>query len=249
VSSVEPEKVERLSPDPFLTARKVSGELRKSVSVQDRERVQYLWMMVTPDGIGQSEDARQNPTEPPSVDHWLNVIDEVASIGVEKLVISARTELSNHPHIWEICHWAQDTHDMTVGIHVFSCNLAEAELSHLMKLNLEKTILFVSDENFECMQSLESRGIRVRVAQRMPDKMSNPCTMPSEMVFVNPKGQLYTCGMVEGADKYRLGSIYEGLMSKITDDPEKPHAVPKSDVDEKRGCEGCPPLLSRYFYE
>ncbi|MBI1317924.1 MAG: hypothetical protein GC168_03110 [Candidatus Hydrogenedens sp.] len=248
MSSAEFEEVPRLSnPDPFAPARNLRTALREGASKLPGDRVRYLWLLVSQSGIELGECAKVSAR--PTVEQWLNVIDEAASIGVGRLVISAQTELSEHAEVWELCRWAQDAHGMSVGVHIFSCQLSENDLEELKSLAPEKTVLFVSDSNYACMQHLESDGVRVCVAQRMPEKPQHPCGMPSEMVFVNPRGELYTCGMVEGAQSYRLGSIFEGFLSKICCDPNLPHAVPVDSQDENRGCEGCPPLLARYFYD
>jgi len=247
VSSAEFDEVARLSdPDPFASARSVRAMLRECAGKALENKIRYLWLLVSRQGLAVSEDtARPRPT----LDQWLNVLDEAAAIGVGRLVVSAQTELSGHPEVWEICRWAQQTHNMTVGVHIFSCQLSEQDIQEMASLEPGSTVLFVSENNFECMRKLEERGIKVRVAQRMPEVPNHPCGMPSEMVFVNPKGELYTCGMVEGDQPFRMGSIYEGFLSEISTDPALPHSVPVEQQKESRGCEGCPPLLARYFYD
>jgi radical SAM protein with 4Fe4S-binding SPASM domain len=247
VSAAEFDEVPRLSnPDPFAPARSVRVMLRECAEKAPQNHVRYLWLLVSRHGLAVGDDAsRMRPT----LDQWLNVLDEAAAIGVGRLVVSAQSELSGHPEVWDICRWAQDTHGMSVGIHIFSCQLSKQDLEEMATLDAGKTVLFVSEGNYECMRYVEERGIKVRVAQRMPEAPAHPCGMPSEMVFVNPRGELYTCGMVEGDQPFRLGTIFEGFLSKISCDPTLPHSVPVSEQKESRGCEGCPPLLARYFYD
>ncbi len=243
------EPVERLTnPDPFDLARRLSQKLRSSCECEAEGGVKFLWLYVSKHGIGCALE--EVPTTPaPTLEHWLNVVDEAAIIGVERLVISSQDDLANLPYVWEIASWAQATHGMIVGIHIFANAVSDAMLAKLQELEVSQLRLFVSDPTLPSLAPLESLGIRVRVAKPAPDSPQHPCNMPQAMLFVNPRGELYTCGMVEGKRGFWLGNIFEGFFSKIVHDPALPHSVPAESQDVDRGCEGCPPLLARYLYE
>lgn len=249
MSQPEFEQVDRLTnPDPFDLARRLSQKLRSACECETEGGVKFLWLYVSKNGIGcpVSEDTAEAA---PSLEHWLNVVDEAVIIGVERLVLSSQEDLSQLPYVWEIVQWAQSTHGMTVGIHIFANEVSDAMVDRMLELDLDRLRLFVSDPALPSLAGLEAKGIRVRVAKPAPDSPQHPCNMPQAMLFVNPQGELYTCGMVEGKRGFWLGNIFEGFFSNIVHDPKLPHSVPAESQDVDRGCEGCPPLLARYLYE
>ena len=71
------------------------------------------------------------------------------------------------------------------------------------------------------------------------------------MVFVNPDGVLYTCGLVDGLDDFHLGDIFDGTFSGIMKDPELPHEVSDQDrfFKAQHACDGCPALAKDLFNE
>lgn len=249
MSQPDYEPVERLTnPDPFELARKLSQKLRTACECETEGGIKFLWLYVSKHGIGCPLD-KEGESSSPTLEHWMNVVDEAAIIGVERLVISSQEDLTNLPYVWEIADWAQSTHGMIVGIHIFANDVSEAMRGKLLELNVDRLRLFVAEESYEKLSHLENDGIRVRVAKAAPDAPQHPCNMPQAMLFVNPNGELYTCGMVEGKRGFWLGNIFEGFFSKIVHDPALPHSVPFESQDVERGCEGCPPLLARYLYE
>ena len=246
VSQPEQEEVERLtSPDPFDLVRKIGKSLSCVSDSESPRTVKYLWLYVSKHGMGCPDETGNVP---PTLEQWLNVVDEAATLGAERMVLSAQVDLAEFPDVWEIVRWAQDAHGMIVGIHIFSNEVSDEMLAQMKLLDLERLRLFVSESTVESLVRLEQEGIRVRVAQPASDHPSQPCDMPQTMLFVNPRGQIYTCGMVEGKRNFWLGTIFEGFFSKMVADPDLPRSVPVESQDVERGCEGCPPLLARYFY-
>lgn len=247
VSHPESEQMHRLSgPDPFDLARKLRSCLRDASESRAGTGIKYLWLFVSKDGIGNSEST---PSRKLSVEQWLNVVDEAAAMGAERLVISAQSDLSAHPEVWEIAHWAQDVHGMMVGLHVFDNPISDSVIGHISRLDMGNFRLFVSSPDYPQAETLEKRGVKVRVATPAAEHPERRCEMPQSMIYVNPNGELYTCGMVDGRQNYRLGSIVDGIFSKIVQDPGLPHAVEPEHQTVSRGCEGCPPLLSKFLYE
>ncbi len=249
MSEMETEKVDKLTnPDPFAFARGVHERLHGGCACEALGGLRYLWVYLAKQSPS-SVQASDSTLVPLTLQDWLNVVDEAASIGVTGLVISTQDELSANCDAWEICRWAQGTHGMTIGLHVFSDELAEPVLNEIRSLDLKHFFLFAAENRLESLSCYEREGIKVRVAEGGPSSPSHTCTMPSSLVFVNPSGQLYTCGMVEGKEQFLLGHVFEGYFKKILQDPALPHAVPFASQDVKRGCEGCPPLISRQIPE
>lgn len=249
MSEIEYEKVERLTdPDPFAVARAVSSKLKAGCACEALDGLKYLWIYFSKNDAPPAADA-VDPIPPMALEDWLNVVDEAASLGVTALVISSQKELSKDCHAWEILRWAQEAHSMTVGLHVFSENLSAPALERIRELDLDRFFLFAAESKCDGLKSLERDGIRVRVAEGGPQHPHDTCSMPSAMLFVNPGGHIYTCGMVEGKEAFRMGNALSGYFSKLLQDPSLPHAVPHESQDVTRGCEGCPPLIARQVHE
>lgn len=231
------------APDPFAFAREAHIQLKTCCNGTSRvDQIEYLWIYAREHGLGKC------PPPPgaslPDLEHWLNVVDEAASLGARWLVVSVEeTTLDAIPELLPICKWAQDAHDMSVVIHTNAKSIDEAELAALKQLDQALLRLFVTQENHSAFAHLEADGIRVRIGQ--PDRVGeHGCGMPKSMVFVNGMGELYTCGMVEGDERFRMGNIYERKFGEVLCDPALPHAVPPEARHKSHGCDGCPPLLA-----
>lgn len=232
-----------VAPDPFAFAKDAHLKLKNCCNgTAHVEQVEYLWIYAREHGLGKCPPPAG--ATPPGREHWLNVVDEVASLGAQWLVVSVEsTTLDAIPELLPICQWAQDAHGMSVVIHTNAMGITSAEVDLLKELNQDLLRLFVAQDNHAAFMHLEAEGIRVRIGQ--PDKVgAHGCAMPKSMVFVNGMGELYTCGMVEGDQRYRMGNIYERKFGDVVVDPALPHAVPPEERHKSHGCDGCPPLLA-----
>jgi radical SAM protein with 4Fe4S-binding SPASM domain len=205
------------------------------------DRVKYLWVYITANGISAGGDTR--PERTLGVEEWLNVVDEAASLGAEWLVVCVGASLAKHPEVWRICEWAQTGHDMYVGIHVVDEDLTSADLAALRNLDAERTHLLVSGEAYPRMKHLEEEGISVAVADVTAQDHTPPCDYPESMVCVGPGGNLYTCGLVLGSERFCLGSIMESDLKRVVDDNTLPHVVPQNVCWQEHGCDACPPFM------
>lgn len=214
------EEVERLSnPDPFELPRRVKQKLRGSQGAAPVHAFKYLWLYVSRDGLHIPGEAKGAPA--PTLEQWLALVDEAATLGVERMVITALSDLSQLPDIWEICHWAQDGHDITVGIHVLSESLPEATVEQIKQLDLNKFRLFVPEEYLGNYASLEADGIKVRPAKPAVETSGAAGEgVPHSVLFVNPGGQLYMAGSDGGAQPEHRGNIYEDLLGKVLREPK-----------------------------
>jgi len=233
--------------NPFELARQLQASLRcccQQYATGD-EKARYLWLYVE----RRTPKEANAPDERPELQDWLNVVDEAAGAGVKYLVISGDNHLNNFPYIWEICSWAQDTHGMTVGLHTLATSLSDEEIAGIKALDGAKTRLLLSKDGMTALAHLGDEGIALRKGEPENHEIGAPCDKPGLMVFVNSYGVLYTCGMVEGNENFRLGTIFEDTFRRILQDPSLPHAVKDDALIVQHGCDGCPPLLVKGLAE
>lgn len=211
--------------------------------------ITYLWVHVSKEGIAQPKRGAAAPKHPPTVQDWLNVVDEAASIGVNWLMVTLDTRINAFPELIEICQWAQDTYQMRVGLHVSVNTLTEEEVASVRQLNLDLTRLFVKRSAMPNMQSLEAQGIKIRAADPQDYGEKPDCQGAGKLVFVDAHGVLYTCGLVEGNHEYRLGNIHERAFESLLHDPALPHAIHDNLHKVSEGCDGCPSLIANFLRE
>jgi len=232
-------------------AKKVSRRLRQCSSDGDsgnRNELIYLWAHVSGDGIGRSAGS-PTPHHVPTLEEWLNVVDEAASLGATWFIVRLAGSLSAFPEIWTICQWAQDTHSMIVGLHIDVESLSEEDMAQVRQLDIEKTRLVVPRERVEKMLHIEEQGIKLWVANPQADGETPNCQGPGRMLFVDGQGVLYTCGLVQGDDDYRLGNVFEDEFQRMLTDPALPHKICKPIWRVSSGCDGCPSLVANYVDE
>lgn len=234
--------------DPFALPKRIRQRVRECVkhTEQSKADIVYLWIHVSESGIGHPDNAK-NAEAPLRLEEWLNVVDEAAAFGVTWVVITLHAPFAQFPDIWEIARWAQDTHGMRVGLHTNNEELREAEVEAIKGLDLKKTRLFVRRDIMDRLKYLEAAGIGLAPSDPQPYGHKPDCQGPAKMVFVDPQGVLYTCGLVEGNDTYRLGTIHENTFDKILRDPSLPHKLPDSIHRVSKGCDGCPSLIANFM--
>lgn len=197
--------------------------------------IKYLWVSFKVDevnGLG--------------VDGWMNVVDEAASLGLDFIVFSMGTPLSENGGLWPVCKWAQDTYGITVGVHTSAATLTQDALDELKKLDLSKARLYVCREDLDKVRHLGGEGIHVGVADPRGEGRANSapcCDLPNRMLFVSEAGVMYTCRYVENNDAFRMGHVAERDLMNVVKDPELPRVVPSSAPFVSHGCDGCPPIL------
>ncbi len=234
--------------DPFRLPKRLSCGI-EACTGKSFDEVTYLWLNFSLPGHEQGNDAAPICPEL-GLDQWLNVIDEAASLGVAWLVVSVKAALSEFPDLFKICDWAQNTHGISVGLHIHCMEMSSEEIQALCKLDKSKTRILVTRDVIKAMRHLEEEhGLQLCVADPHPEGVLAPCENPGRMVFVNTRGELYTCGLVEGREDYKLGNVFEDSFKKIVGDPNLPHQVPYESAMVPHGCDGCPPLVTQYFGE
>ena len=172
------------------------------------------------------------------------------SLGVNWVVITAHQSFGEYPDVWEICKWAQDTYEMKVGLHTNAPRLSAEEIAAIQELDLARTRVFAKREVFESMRAgVEGRGIKVSLADPQPYGGKPDCQGARKLVFVDADGVLYTCGLVERNNEYRLGTIHEGAFDSILHDPALPHKIHEKIHEVCEGCDGCPSLIANFLEE
>ena len=240
------------SADPFAFPSRVRESLRTFVQRQegfDAERVRYLWMHLSGGGL-RAETGDCEERQGLTVDEWLNVVDEAGALGVRSVIISSAAPLSDHPEIWDICDWAQNTHDMVVGIYLYGNGfpVSKEDLEAFERLEVGQTRLFVDGENLEKAEAIKSMGIPVYNADVFQsDHERSPCQLPHSMTCVGAEGNMYTCGLVLGEEGFRLGNVCERRLDAVMDDQSLPHEIPGDVEREPRRCNACPPLMEKYL--
>jgi radical SAM protein with 4Fe4S-binding SPASM domain len=196
----------------------------------------YLWMQM---GAGME-------TRSLSEDEWLNIIDEAASLGVNWLVVTLGPAASRAA-VPAICRWARDTHGMTVCVHAAEGGLRPEEREMLLELRGESCILLVDPAAAGDFADLEAEGVSVAQAAPAVPEEGSACDFPARMVYVDPSGRLYTCGLVAGDEEFYLGSVLDGSLDAIMHNPRLPHCVTPSEPVPGRNCSGCPPLVAQHL--
>lgn len=230
---------------PQAVLRGVNQCCKRAQKTGNNEKVEYLWVHL-PGSPGGANDGSKPPL---SLDEWLCVIDESASIGAKMLIISVGAPLHQLPQLLPICDWAQNGHGMTVGIHAY-VRLQEQDEDVLGRLDAARTRVFADSDVIESAQFVERIGIPLYCADGFDDSIVSPkCDLPSTMTCVGHEGTLYTCGLVLGQEQYSLGNFFEHKLSHVMDDESLPHGIPEGISHAKHRCNGCPPLMAQRMQE
>lgn len=239
--------------DPFEIPKRVARGIEDCRTCMDEDGtiahpLRYIWIYVTEAGL------RQDGEHPPSedllgLDGWLNVIDESASLGAEWMVIYVGASLSQVPYIWEVCAWAQDVHQLSVGLHLTSNCLSEDDIERLSRLDPEKTYLVADKAHLASLRFLENLGIRLCEANVSTTERDTHCTKPEDIACVGADGRLYSCGLVLGDERYAMGDAQQRTLHDVKEDKSLPHAVSDTNAFSPSGCDACPPLMAMRVLE
>jgi radical SAM protein with 4Fe4S-binding SPASM domain len=211
-----------------------------------RVSLKYLWIYVTHAGIEQ----RSEGGEVLSAEDWLSVIDESAAHGARYVIISLGAPLSEHPEVLEICRWAQEAQQMSVGIHLFDATLTREEAERLAELDTDRTWLFMEADVREQLPAVDDLQLNIYDATGQDQEVVAPeCHLPEEMTCVGANGSMYTCGLVLGDRNYGFGNFFNRRLNDVMKDESLPHHIPEGLPKSHHKCNGCPPLMVQRMKE
>lgn len=234
----------------FELAKKFKRTLKNctaSAGEEDGAPVIFLWACVTHTGIKQGFKKGADSPKFLTQEQWLSVVDEAASLGANWLVFSISDPLSACHDIWRVCQWAQDTHGMMVGLHLKHAKISRNDLPSLKQLKSDRTRLLVRKEAAKSLEWVKKAGFEVWTANPQPDGERPNCQGPTRMIFVTAQGVLYTCGLVEGNEAYRIGHVLDDSLKSIITHPDLPHHVHDDLHYVTPECDGCPALIANFF--
>ncbi len=236
--------------NPFRLPQNLIRSLRKCLrcsEIPQPDMIRYLWIHVADDGFVPQQVRSERENHEMTVEDWLNVVDESAALGAEHVIISVGAPLAERPEVWEICRWAQSSHGMLVGIYVFGAEITREDIERLARFNREKTRLFVDSDRLDGLRYAEEEyGITLCVADGLaPGEPSPECHLPETMTCVGSNGTLYTCGLVLGHERFRLGEVKRERIDGVMSDGQLPHVIPEGVSSAPRRCHACPPLMER----
>lgn len=232
---------------PFDLPRKISESIdgcRKNLEGKQGNpaNVRYIWIHLTDEGLRHGQPAQPSPL---ALDDWLNVIDESASLGAEWVVIYVGSSLNQAPIVWDLCKWAQETHGLSVGLHLTCDCLTDEDIERLAQLDRQKTYLVADGECSHALRQFEQRGVHVCKSDMHLAEKFTRCTKPADMACVGADGQMFSCGLVLGETEYALGPVHERPIGDVIGDDKLPHAIEDALRFPSRGCQGCPPYVAQ----
>jgi len=227
--------------------RKCARELEK----RKEPEVVFLWACVSEAGLKPGVKNGKKVKKPLTQQEWLTVVDEAASLGANWFVLSFTVPLAEREDIWEVCKWAQDVHGMMVGLHVKTPKLTRKDVNKVKQLNLKKTRVLARENALSRLKLNEDerKELIIWTANPQADGERPNCQGPTRMIFINAQGMLYTCGLVEGNDTYRMGHVFDRKLKGVINDPNLPHHVHEEIHYVTPECDGCPALIANYFSE
>jgi radical SAM protein with 4Fe4S-binding SPASM domain len=149
-----------------------------------------------------------------------------------------------------VAQWAQTTHNLMVGFHLYSRDVARGDVRPLAKLNPELTRVFVETDQIDKVRFIEDLGVRVLPSDNIDKSVAAPtCDLPKSMTCVCSEGGLYTCGRVAGEQHYHMGNFLGRKLKAVMNDESVPHQIFDREAETPERCSGCPPLMAQRIHE
>lgn len=239
--------------DPFELPKRVSKLISNSVAGYDKDSqrraaVKFIWLHVSEDGmISKTGVTEQGPTL--STSDWLNIIDESAALGAKWMIVRSGASLSQSSCLWKMCHWAQEVHQIRVGLHLTTGRLSEHDIEELTNLKPSLTFIVADDSALASLRFLQTRGMRLCSANVHQEDRSFPCDNTEAMTCVSADGRLYSCGLVLGNEHYALGHSMDRPFEDVMQETTRLRMVPAVERCIDGGCDACPPLMVKRFMD
>lgn len=230
------------SQDPFELPKAIAEHLQHCVeahrgeTLADKDVIRYLWL-----------DLRPVNGDLLSAEDWLNVVDEAAALGTKFIVACVGARPAEHPEIWEVAQWAQKTYRLNFGIHMTGPSLSDDEVHQLAQLDRELTHLFAPTAALPDLHYVQEAGINLLPAEVCDGEHSGSCHLPQNLIYVGPKGVIYSCGLVSGIEEFCLGHILEKPLEQLIEESRAPKDTPDHLAHQHNRCSGCPPRLFKHL--
>jgi len=234
--------------NPFDLPNAVSRGVRdaaRSCHCDESDPIRYLWVHFSSLHTDcEASDSRL------SRDEWFGVVDEAASMGVRLAIVSLNEAFTDVPDLMAVAQWAQSTHNLMVGFHVYGREMSRQDARPLAKLNPELTRVFVETGQLDRVGFVEELGIGVLPSDGIDKSVVAPtCDLPKSMTCVCAEGGLYTCGRVAGEQHYHMGNFLGRKLKAVMNDDSVPHQVADRVAETPERCSGCPPLMAQRIHE
>jgi radical SAM protein with 4Fe4S-binding SPASM domain len=226
-------------------------ECAEEAATGKEQKVVFLWACVSETGLKPGVKSGKQVKKSLTQQEWLTVVDEAASLGANWFVLSFSVPLADREDIWAVCKWAQDVHGMMVGLHVKTPKLTRKDVDKVKQLSLKKTRVLAREGALSRLKlkEEEKNELIVWTANPQADGERPNCQGPTRMIFINAQGMLYTCGLVDGNETYRMGHVFDKKLKNVMSDPDLPHHVHEEIHYVTPECDGCPALIANYFSE
>ncbi len=228
--------------DPFQLSKRVARRIAEVSSQKTLDTpLQFLWIYVNEHGAPSTDSSGTEHIL--NLEEWLNVVDEAAALGANSIIVHVGDSFNAWPDVWNLCQWAQETHNLQVGLHYTGDAPSDDEIQHVANLVPSLTRVFLGSEEGSVRSSFETAGIQVAAAEVCKEDIDFPCHAPEHIACVDTAGKLYSCGLVLGDQRYGLGTAQEKTLASILDDDELPHSVAAPAERTTGQCDGCPSRL------
>lgn len=225
-----------------LQQARVTGTTTPSSS-----QIHYIWLHVTKDGIIESHEAPQSTVL--SLNDWLNIVDESASLGAQWMIIHVDTCLKSDSDVWRICAWAQEVHGICVGLHLDHDCMNEVSLAPIHHLKQDKTFVVADNNAVEALNFLSEKGYCICASNIGSEDRMLPCEHTESIVCAGADGVMFCCGMVVGEESYRLGNVQADPVNEAMRKHQSLKPILMNQEREGHSCNGCPPFMVQRFKE
>lgn len=223
-----------------ISARKDQGTTLPSNDTP----IHYIWLHITPKGITKKNS--QQDTAPLALNDWLNLIDESAALGAKWMILYFEAHLTQNTDIWKICAWAQQIHNIRVGLHIQAPFIPDWDFAALKQLDQVLTFIVADQTTLPELTHLHDQGYTLCHANITQDDRTLPCTHTHSIVCAAADGVMFRCGLVIGNQAHQLGHIRTHTIQNATTQPDPQpvtaHAAPKNAT-----CDGCPPIIVQRY--
>jgi hypothetical protein len=209
----------------------------------------YIWLHVTENGITRAPTTAGEPGM--LLNDLLNLIDESATHGASWMILFMDSKVDPESDIWKLCSWAQEIHEIKIGIHLKEEHILTWDSIPLNRFDKSDTF-FMADESLldsGSLMSFKEQGYTVCRANITDTDRDIPCSNTESIICAGVDGIMYCCGLVRGDSAYETGTIRSDTINQAMQNKANLQPLPSSLRNTQHGCDGCPPIVAQRFYE